>query len=173
MAEEFKREDRYIVVKRTDLEKIKSSAASAFRDAEADLQKHLPYREFLVIENDWPEYESAWAAIEARMTGKMPVVTVGNYSAATAESIAKVGSWLMNENAKIAGVVKLPIFEDTDGVDLAQTRTTPGYLSRMTDATPLLNAVDKVLNLMGLKHTPECLELRLKELDAARKAVAK
>ena len=81
-------------------------------------------------------------------------------------------------NSVVSSVIKrlkdLREYDDAEHMSsLAQPRTTPSYLSRMADATPLLNAVDKVLNLMGLKHTPECLELRLKELDAARKAVAK
>jgi hypothetical protein len=36
------------------------------------LTRGAPARSFLVIESDWPEYEPAWAMIEARMTGQLP-----------------------------------------------------------------------------------------------------
>lgn len=79
-AGEFQREDRYIVIKRKDLEAIeRSGEASDLETHEAvrllaealdTLRPHLPARECLVIESDWPEYEPAWAAIQARMTGQ-------------------------------------------------------------------------------------------------------
>lgn len=43
---------------------------SALVDPMLSLLSHLPRRECLVIEGDWPEFEPAWAAIEARVTGK-------------------------------------------------------------------------------------------------------
>ncbi|MDU4058680.1 MAG: hypothetical protein E7H60_19250 [Pseudomonas oryzihabitans] len=75
-AGEFQREDRYIVIKRKDLEAIeRSGEASDLETHEAvrflaealdTLRPHLPVRECLVIESDWPEYEPTWAAIQAR-----------------------------------------------------------------------------------------------------------
>lgn len=65
----FQREDRYIVIKRSDLKKVPVSYRSALVDPMLSLLSHLPHRERLVIESDWPEFEPTWAAIEARMAG--------------------------------------------------------------------------------------------------------
>lgn len=69
-AGEFQREDRYIVIKRKDLEKAPFGDRVDFQEALDVLVEHLPERKFLVIESDWPEYEPTWAAIQARMTGQ-------------------------------------------------------------------------------------------------------
>ncbi|UVL22430.1 hypothetical protein [Pseudomonas donghuensis] len=66
----FKREDRYIVIKRSDLKNVPVNYRSHLVDPMFSLLAHLPHRECLVIESDWPEYEPAWAAIEARVTGR-------------------------------------------------------------------------------------------------------
>ncbi|MFJ3121084.1 hypothetical protein ACIPI6_31660 [Pseudomonas protegens] len=71
----FKREDRYVVIKRSDLDKL----SPLDRDIVQSNLEHIsailfgwnvPERECLVIESDWPEYAPAWAAIEARVTGQ-------------------------------------------------------------------------------------------------------
>lgn len=66
----FQREDRYIVIKRSDLKKVPVNYRSHLVEPMLSLLAHLPRRECLVIESDWPEFEPAWAAIEARVTGK-------------------------------------------------------------------------------------------------------
>ncbi|WP_440061506.1 hypothetical protein ACTAB0_11685 [Pseudomonas syringae] len=71
-VDEFQREDRYIVIKRSDLKKVPASYRSHLVDPMFSLLAHLPNRECLVIESDWPEYEPAWKAIEARMSGAAP-----------------------------------------------------------------------------------------------------
>jgi hypothetical protein len=70
MSKEFKREDRYIVIKRSDLKRVPVNYRSALVDPMFSLLSHLPRRECLVIEGDWPEFEPTWAAIEARVNGK-------------------------------------------------------------------------------------------------------
>lgn len=74
---EFQREDRYIVIKRKDLDALSSAPGETHYYTISKLMvlldmlvKHLPKRECLVIESDWPEYEPAWAAIQARVTGE-------------------------------------------------------------------------------------------------------
>lgn len=71
MSNDFKREDRYFVIKRSDLDKL----SPLDRDVVQSNLEHIaailfdwdvPDRECLVIESDWPEYEPAWTAIEAR-----------------------------------------------------------------------------------------------------------
>ncbi|WP_208690938.1 hypothetical protein [Pseudomonas oryzihabitans] len=71
-AGEFQREDRYIVIKRKDLEKMTTPMAFSLHEL---LNKHLPKREYLVIESDWPEYEPTWAAIQARVEGRAALAT--------------------------------------------------------------------------------------------------
>lgn len=71
---DFIREDRYVVVKRSDIDKASAPAAKAFSAAcrslhDSMLKNGAPARSFLVIESDWPEYEVAYQMIEARMSG--------------------------------------------------------------------------------------------------------
>lgn len=72
---DFKREDRYLILKRRDI-----------KNALTDLEQHLlmclaakvhKYRtdimgkdplHCVVVEKDWPEYEPTWKAIEERMS---------------------------------------------------------------------------------------------------------
>jgi seryl-tRNA synthetase len=74
MSQEFQREDRYIVIKRKDLDTaFRSDVRQQFYTALHRLNCHdvlIPQRKFLVIESDWPEYEIVWQMIEARMTGR-------------------------------------------------------------------------------------------------------
>ncbi|MGE6562136.1 hypothetical protein ACQKF2_07565 [Pseudomonas hunanensis] len=68
------REDRYIVIKRSDLDKIPGKQRLEFSKASRIVHDRMfaagaPPRQFLVIESDWPEYELAWASIEARVLG--------------------------------------------------------------------------------------------------------
>src|SRR5438045_1552616 len=67
-AEPFKREERYIVVKLSRLpfrEKMEPRLRSEItRYAGEDALV-----ECVVVESDWPEYETVWQMIEARCTG--------------------------------------------------------------------------------------------------------
>jgi len=66
----FQREDRYIVIKCSDLENVPVGYRSSLVEPMLSLLAHLPRRECLVIESDWPEYTPTWAAIQARVTGQ-------------------------------------------------------------------------------------------------------
>lgn len=66
---EFERENRYIVIKRSDLEKVPVSYRNTMINPMFNLLPHLPKREFVVIESDWPEYETVWRMLEDRVTG--------------------------------------------------------------------------------------------------------
>jgi hypothetical protein len=72
--ENFNREDRYILIKRSDLEKVPVDYRSALVEPMFSLLSHLPRRECLVVESDWPEYEPVWKMIEQRMAG-VPATT--------------------------------------------------------------------------------------------------
>jgi len=59
---EFKREDRYIVLK---LNRLPKDEAEYLRDCHAKAMV-----ECVVVEHDWPEYQLVWSMIEHRMAGK-------------------------------------------------------------------------------------------------------
>lgn len=68
----FNREDRYIVIKRSDLERLRGGQTEGLRRELDKVSSLLPKRECLVIESDWPEYAPAWQMIEDRMSGENP-----------------------------------------------------------------------------------------------------
>lgn len=67
----FQRENRYIVIKRKDLDAAAAEGAvdASFAEVLDVICDNLPTRECLVIESDWPEYEPAWRMIQARVEG--------------------------------------------------------------------------------------------------------
>jgi hypothetical protein len=69
---EFEREDRYIVVKHSDIQGFwREDVREQFFAALERLNEHhvrIPQRKYLVIESDWPEYEPVWRMIEKRMS---------------------------------------------------------------------------------------------------------
>lgn len=72
---EFKREIRYQVYKRKDIDKMPDRPRKAARALLAELDALLtafdvPCRKCVVVEEDWPEYEKVWQMIEERVTGK-------------------------------------------------------------------------------------------------------
>lgn len=72
MSNEFKREERYIVFKLSDLGN--SLKGDEIRRLAREYAEHRKQRgkeplECVVVEKDWPEYEPTWKAIEARVTG--------------------------------------------------------------------------------------------------------
>lgn len=76
---EFKREPRYVVFKIKDIEKyltetgqesvmVMGRAIARGRDKDGK-----PPFNAVVVEQDWPEFEPTWAAIEARVTANVNV----------------------------------------------------------------------------------------------------
>lgn len=62
---EFKREERYIVVKLKHLAGLQVAPLRNFlRD------NRVPTLDCVVVEKDWPEYERVWRSIERRMTSQ-------------------------------------------------------------------------------------------------------
>ena len=82
MSTEFKREERYLVFKLSDVEEhfTPSERQQLARLAEVQRvgrsESGKPLLECVVIEADWPEYEQTWNAIEVRMTGTQPAPSV-------------------------------------------------------------------------------------------------
>ena len=77
---QFKREDRYLVLKITDIDAALKRGLMSREDIEAlkkvataveESRQIEGKAEFgcAVVERDWPEYEPVWAMIEARVTG--------------------------------------------------------------------------------------------------------
>lgn len=64
---EFVREERYIVIKRKNLNPLQEGVLK-YNLREAGIQTV----ECVVVERDWPEYETVWGMIEARVTGAFP-----------------------------------------------------------------------------------------------------
>lgn len=64
MSEPFKREERYIVIKRKHLPNFIEL------ELREELRRHsIPMVDCVVVEHDWPEYDPVWAMIESRMAG--------------------------------------------------------------------------------------------------------
>lgn len=73
MSSEFKREERYVVIKIKDLEFNSPSGDKNKRSKELGewiSRNSLRTRECVVVESDWPEYHLVWAMLEHRMAGK-------------------------------------------------------------------------------------------------------
>lgn len=73
MSNEFKREERYVVIKIKDLEFNSPSGDTNKRSKELGewiSRNSLCTRECVVVESDWPEYHLVWAMLEHRMAGK-------------------------------------------------------------------------------------------------------
>jgi len=64
----FGREERYLVLKYKDLEKIPTELLLQLHGVIQDIGEHVPERKYVCIEDDWPEYEIVWKMIEDRMT---------------------------------------------------------------------------------------------------------
>ena len=75
-AAQFKREDRFIVLKRADL--LPALDEDEFHQLESICRSVQSYRRqagkpihsYVVVADDWPEYETVWAMIERRVTNE-------------------------------------------------------------------------------------------------------
>jgi len=72
VSEPFQREERYIVLKLSDVARLRPDTIERL-NALVDLVRERREAagksplECVVVESDWPEYEPTWAAIKARM----------------------------------------------------------------------------------------------------------
>ena len=101
MSTEFKREERYIVFKASDIERYLTAADRSYLeimkneiDAGRDCANRPPFKG-LIVESDWPEYEPTWRAIEARVTGaqaqpapSVPMDVIADYLVSISAHIA-------------------------------------------------------------------------------------
>jgi hypothetical protein len=116
---EFKREERYIVIKIKDLKyaSVENKLRSVLHDG------GIPTRECVVVEQDWPEYEPVWAMIEARMTGRAIEAEIASVES---EPVAKLGTeWIP--------CMKLPVV-----VHVRSQREGEAHVSTREGLTPIL-----------------------------------
>ncbi len=66
----FKREDRYLVLKRKDLERLPVLLQETLWGFLEQAEFSLPKRQYVVVESDWPEYEAVFKMIEERVTNE-------------------------------------------------------------------------------------------------------
>lgn len=87
MSDEFKREDRYMVFKISDVVEHCTKAEALHLARLYEIQRvgrkdaGKAELECVVVESDWPEYEPTWKAIEARVTGAQPAPSEGSITA--------------------------------------------------------------------------------------------
>lgn len=83
MSEQFKREPRYVVFKIKDINAYLSAAQiDALQTAGETIAAGRaiagkPPFNAVVVEQDWPEFEMVWDAIEARMTANAAANSAG------------------------------------------------------------------------------------------------
>lgn len=67
----FIREDRYLVIKRKDIQNhLNSYDRKLLYDLADRINEHAPPSkeiQYVVVESDWPEFETVWAMIEKRV----------------------------------------------------------------------------------------------------------
>jgi hypothetical protein len=66
---EFKRENRYIVIKIRDLDAYASHLKAALSKITNEIEILCGNREYVVVESDWPEYEIVWKMMQDRVEG--------------------------------------------------------------------------------------------------------
>lgn len=105
-TEEFKKEWKYVVFKRSDMQKLFSTdiqknieKLAAILDARRGETGKAPLK-CVVVENDWPEHDFVWKLIENRVTGGTPL---GVYETApllleALKAIVKSNAGLMEAN---------------------------------------------------------------------------
>lgn len=76
----FQREDRYMVIKRKDLALLSPTDRDLALTLMGELSTIMetwstPKRQYVVVEDNWPEFEPTWAAIQARVEGRAAVAT--------------------------------------------------------------------------------------------------
>lgn len=72
MADAFRRENRYLVIKHKDFDKLSRPLREEFERVATKVCDDIrdirgANLECVVVESDWPEYEIVWQMIEARM----------------------------------------------------------------------------------------------------------
>ena len=145
---EFNREDRYIVVKRSDLDRIPNrKVVHTFLAALGEVSAHsvrISQRDFLVIESDWPEFEPAYRMIEDRTTGK-PAAHQGKlagYVSPAGLAGAKSGKTAMFRSC-VVGVYTIPLYAEQPTAAVLPERSSQEYA--IEHAEYMAQSVDDVL----------------------------
>lgn len=82
---DFRREDRYVVLKRSDLQKHAAVTDLYALDRILEVvalgraaEGKQPTQQYVVVAADWPEYEVVWELIRARVEGQEPAAAGGS-----------------------------------------------------------------------------------------------
>lgn len=103
MSKEFKREDRYMVFKISDVAEHCTKTEALHLARLYEIQRvgrkdaGKAELECVVVESDWPEYEPTWKAIEARVTGSQPAQKAVAYLDLGAGGYMDIGTDLNDE----------------------------------------------------------------------------
>lgn len=67
----FEKEERYVVIKISDLEQLSSEVGEDVReDLRVFMSSYpIPTRECVVVESDWPNYDHVWGTVEQVANG--------------------------------------------------------------------------------------------------------
>lgn len=120
----FEREDRYIVIKRKNLAALDECVIY-------DTLEKLGVHEIkcVVVEADWPEYETVWQMIEARCTGQFPwddksaAVEIAHAIGMSAEDFTAVGDEIVEALARYRIAAPSPDIQVSDLVSALKATT--------------------------------------------------
>ncbi|GGD74136.1 hypothetical protein [Croceicoccus mobilis] len=120
-SEAFEREDRYIVIKRKHLSEEQATAIDQTLEMYDVAQVPLA----VVVEGDWPEYETVWKMIEGRVTGiaSQPAQMAPDGLAAelaVLDAKATPGPWYRLDPPWISGDVETTIMAESPDPHVAR-----------------------------------------------------
>ncbi|WP_047711392.1 hypothetical protein [Pseudomonas lactis] len=155
---DFKREDRYIVIKRSDLKKVPVAYCSALVDPMFSLLSHLPRRECVVVESDWPEYQLVWAMIEHRMAGK-PVPDFNLWRRADAlQALLTAAEDELDRCKSMALMIEEKEWAEHVGKGPISYRVESAFTqlhNELSDSRQSLTAADEQIDLLSPRHTEQ------------------
>lgn len=158
---EFAREDRYIVIKSSDLHAADKAGviAPAVFDALCALDKQLPPRQFVVVESDWPEYETVWRMIENRATGIAPSgdmeapTTVGALILGGAASSTELGDNDVTLDNQVVDRLQRELVKDSEDLAVELMLVDQHYRilqALRAERDVALAAVAQILSMLGV-----------------------
>ncbi|HGY9625399.1 TPA: hypothetical protein ACOJM5_001760 [Pseudomonas putida] len=180
----FKREERYIVIKVSDLASVPVAVGEPFAEQLTAIQRRLPKRECLVIESDWPEYEPAWAAIKARVTGQpaeqrqgepvAPKLKKPRYTPTPCRFGGKDGYYQVGGVLVYDSLAEAQAYADRKNAELAQRyyealeHTDPGEVERLRETLELVREQrdNELRTNIDLEKERDTLRAQLAERDA-------
>lgn len=160
---DFKREDRYTVIKHTDIGRIPHKAQLSARRNLRSIHEELfkagaPARSFVVVESDWPEYNFVWLMLEHRMAGyPVPDFNAVKCAADVAVAQSQLAASLATNESLSAELA----WSENDSRD--QSKEIAALREELTKADPA-GSFDK-----HMQYMQENIELKQRLADAERR----